>query len=60
MLVLSRCIGESVMIDDDIEVIVTAVEGGRVKLGFTAPQEVLIHRKEIWLRTITRRMKDDG
>ncbi|WP_339267568.1 carbon storage regulator CsrA [Paenibacillus sp. FSL R5-0470] len=49
MLVLSRKKGESVVIQDQIEVTVLSVEGDTVKLGITAPKHVDIFRKEIYL-----------
>jgi carbon storage regulator len=49
MLVLGRKKGESIVIDDDIEIIVTAVEGETVKLGINAPKHITIHRKEVYL-----------
>lgn len=49
MLVLGRKKGESIIIDDDIEIIVTAVEGETVKLGIKAPMHITIHRKEVYL-----------
>ena len=48
MLVLKRKVGETIMIGDQIEVQVLAVEGETVKLGFTAPALVQILRKEIY------------
>lgn len=49
MLVLGRKKGESIIIDNDIEIIVTAIEGDTIKLGFKAPKHITIHRKEIYL-----------
>lgn len=49
MLVLGRKKGESIIIDDHIEITVTAVEGDLIKLGITAPKHITIHRKEIYL-----------
>ncbi|MCZ8523308.1 MULTISPECIES: carbon storage regulator CsrA [Paenibacillus] len=49
MLVLTRKKGESIMIGDQVEVVVLAVEGETVKLGFTAPRQQQILRKEIYL-----------
>jgi carbon storage regulator len=49
MLVLSRKKGESIVIDDQIEVTVIAVEGDVIKLGIEAPKKISIHRKEIYL-----------
>lgn len=47
MLVLKRKLGESVIIDDHIEVQVVSIEGETVKLGFNAPQHIQILRKEL-------------
>ncbi len=47
MLVLSRKLGERVLVGEDIEVVVLEVEGDRVKLGFDAPRYVPICRAEI-------------
>jgi carbon storage regulator len=49
MLVLGRKKGESIIIDDEIEIIVTAIEGDTIKLGFKAPKHITIHRKEVYL-----------
>ena len=50
MLVLTRRFGESIMIDDDIEVKVLKVGGSQVHIGIAAPKQTVIHRKEVWLR----------
>ena len=47
MLVLSRKPGEAIVIGDGITVTVVEVKGERVRLGFTAPAEVPIHREEL-------------
>ena len=47
MLVLSRKKGEQVVIGNEIVVEVLEIRDGRVKLGFTAPREVPIHRREV-------------
>ncbi|USK59520.1 carbon storage regulator CsrA [Peribacillus asahii] len=49
MLVLTRKLNESIMIGNDIEVTVLAVEGEQIKLGINAPKHVDIHRKEVYL-----------
>ncbi|MEF2968078.1 carbon storage regulator CsrA [Paenibacillus sp. M1] len=49
MLVLSRKKGESIIISDNIELVVLEVEGDTVKLGIQAPKNVEIHRKEIYI-----------
>jgi carbon storage regulator len=48
MLILSRKIGESIVIDGRIHVTVMRVEGEVVKLGIAAPSEVPVHRKEVY------------
>jgi carbon storage regulator len=50
MLVITRREGESVILNDNIEVIVLSVDGAQIRLGFNAPQSVLIHRKELYER----------
>ena len=47
MLVLSRKIGESIIIGEDIVVTVIRIEAGRIKVGVAAPTDVPVHRKEI-------------
>lgn len=46
-LILSRRIGESFLIGDDIEVVITGVTGGQVKVGVQAPDDVPIVRSEL-------------
>ena len=50
MLVLSRQKDESIMIGDDIEVMVTLIAEDRVKIGTIAPRNVPVHRREVWDR----------
>jgi len=50
MLALSRKKGESLMINNDIELTVLDVRGDQVKIGITAPREVSVYRKEIYLQ----------
>ena len=50
MLVLTRRAGESIMIDDDIELKVLKIRGSQVHLGIDAPKRAAVHRKEVWLR----------
>ena len=47
MLVLTRRIGETIIIDQDIEVTVVAVQGDRVRLGIKAPPSIRVDRQEI-------------
>ena len=48
MLALTRKKGESIIINDNIEVIVLGVQGEQVKLGIVAPKSIPVHRKEIY------------
>jgi carbon storage regulator len=50
MLVLSRHVGETVVIDGDIRVTVVSIQGDKVRLGFTAPASVTIDREEVHRR----------
>lgn len=47
MLVLSRKLGERIVIGEDISVVVTEIRGDKVRLGFDAPDDVLIDRLEV-------------
>jgi carbon storage regulator len=48
MLVLSRNKSESIIIGNDIEIVVVNINGNKVRLGITAPREVPVHRREIY------------
>lgn len=48
MLVLARRINESIMIGDEIEVVIIDIKGDQVKLGIRAPKRITVHRKEIY------------
>jgi len=50
MLILTRRVGETLRINDDIMVTVLGVKGGQVRIGVDAPQEVAVHREEIYKR----------
>lgn len=56
MLVLARHLNESIMIGDEIEIVVVAVSSDQVKLGIRAPRSVAVHRKEVF-EEIQREMK---
>lgn len=49
MLVLTRKTNESIMIGDDVEVSVLAVAGDKVRIGISAPREIPVFRKEVYL-----------
>ncbi len=48
MLVLTRKVGQSIVIGDEIEVVVLEVRGEQVRVGIRAPKTVTVHRKEIY------------
>ena len=58
MLVLSRRIDESLLIDKDIKITVLDIKGGQVRLGITAPQSIKVHREEVFDR-IQRESSDE-
>ena len=50
MLILTRRVGETVMIGDEVSVTVLNVKGNQVRLGINAPRDVSVHREEIYMR----------
>jgi carbon storage regulator len=50
LLILTRKVGESIAIGDDIQVSVVEIKGTQVKLGIRAPMDVTVHREEIYLK----------
>ena len=57
MLVLSRQKDESIIIGDDVEIVIVDVRGDKVRLGITAPKNVSVHRREVY-EAIQREKKD--
>ena len=58
MLILTRRVGETVVIGNDVTVTVLGVKGNQVRLGVNAPREVAVHREEIFERI--KREEQDG
>ena len=59
MLILTRRVGETVMIGNDVTVTVLGVKGNQVRVGVNAPKDVAVHREEIYER-IKREEDQEG
>ena len=60
MLILTRRVGESVIIGEDVTVTVLGVKGNQVRIGINAPKNVAVHREEIFERIKSGRAAGDG
>jgi carbon storage regulator len=50
MLVLTRKLGESIWINDDVRIVIQNIRGNQVRVGIAAPKEMVVHREEIYQR----------
>lgn len=60
MLILTRRIGETLIIGDDVNITVLGVKGNQVRLGINAPKDVSVHREEIYLRIQQEKESSDA
>jgi carbon storage regulator len=60
LLILTRRIGEKIVIGDDVTVAVLGMKGNQVRIGIDAPLEIQVHREEIYLKILKERADGTG
>ncbi len=60
MLILTRRVGETLMVGDDVTITVLGVKGNQVRIGVNAPKDVSVHREEIYQRIQREKTDSEG